>query len=84
MFGVEVQVSPPQVDVWIDTRDRVRRMMVAISDPVKGIEGSATTEIIVDFLDFGQVSKIELPKQDEICDATRWVESNFRSSAEAS
>lgn len=83
VFGVEVQVSPPQVEVWIDASDRVRRMTVAISDSVKGREGSATTDITVDFLDFGPVSKIELPKQDEIYDATGRVESNFRSSAEA-
>jgi len=83
VFGVEVQVSPPQIEVWIDAMDRVRRMTVNISDSVNVMEGSATTDITVDFLDFGPVSKIELPKQDEIYDATGRVESNFRSSAEA-
>jgi hypothetical protein len=83
VFGVVVQVLPPQVEAWIDASDRVRRMTVVISDSVKGMEGSATTDITVDFLDFGPVPKIGLPKQDEIYDATSQVESNFRSSAEA-
>jgi hypothetical protein len=83
VFGVEVQVSPPQVEAWIDARDRVRRMTVVISGSVEGEEGSTTTDMTMDFLDFGPVSKIELPKQDEIYDATSRVESKFRSSAEA-
>ena len=84
VFGVEVQVSPPQVEVWIDARNRVRRMAVTISSSVHGVEGAATTtEMTMDFLDFGPVPKIELPKQDEIYDATGRVESVFRSSAEA-
>jgi hypothetical protein len=83
VLGVEVQVRPPQVEVWIDARARVRRMTVVISSSVEGVEGFATTDITVDFLDFGPVSKIELPKQDEIYDATGRVESEFKSSAEA-
>jgi hypothetical protein len=82
VFGVEVQVSPPQVEVWIDARRRVRRMTVSISGSVGGEEGSTTTDMTMDFLDFGPVSKIELPEQDEIYDATGRVESEFRSSAE--
>lgn len=83
VFGVEVQVSPPQIEVWIDARHRVRRMTVIISGSVEGQEGSTTTDMTMDFLDFGPVSKIELPKQDEIYDATGRFESDFRSSAEA-
>ncbi len=83
VFGVEVQVSPPQVEVWIDARDRVRRMTVMIIGSVEGEEGSTTTDMTMDFFDFGRVSKIELPKQDEIYDATGRVESRFRSLAEA-
>ncbi|HKI65989.1 MAG TPA: LppX_LprAFG lipoprotein [Solirubrobacterales bacterium] len=83
VLGVEVQVSPPQIEVWIDARDRVRRMTVVISGSVKGEEGSTTTDMTIDFLDFGPVSKIGLPKQNEIYDATSRVESNLRSSAEA-
>lgn len=83
VFGVEVQVSPPQVEVWIDAQGRVRRMTVIIVSSVEGEEGSTTTDLTIDFLDFGPVSKIELPKQDEIYDATGRVESEFKSAAEA-
>jgi hypothetical protein len=83
VFGVEVQVSPPQVEVWIDARDRVRRVTVIVIGSVEGEEGSTTTDMTIDFLDFGPVPKIELPQQDEIYDATGRVESEFRSSAEA-
>jgi hypothetical protein len=83
VFGVEVQVSPPPVEVWIDVRDRVRRMTIIVSGSVEGEEESTTTDITMDFLDFGPVPKIELPKQDEIYDATSRVESKFRSLAEA-
>lgn len=83
VFGVEVQVSPPQVEVWIDARDRVRRMTVVVSGSVEGEEGSTTTDMTMDFVDFNPVSKIELPKQGEIYDATGQVESQFRSAAEA-
>lgn len=83
VFGVEVQVSPPQVEVWIDSRGRVRRMTVDFSSSVGGQGGSTTTDMTIDFLDFGPVPKIELPKQDEIYDATSRVESQLRSAAEA-
>jgi hypothetical protein len=83
VLGVEVQILPPQVEVWIDARDRVRRMTVIITSSVEGEEGSTTTDMTMDFLSFGPVPKIELPKQDEIYDATNQVESNFRSAAEA-
>jgi hypothetical protein len=82
VFGVEVQVSPPQIEAWIDAGGRVRRMTVIVSGSVEGEEGSTTTDIAVDFLDFGPVSKIELPEQDEIYDATGRIESKLRSSAE--
>lgn len=83
VFGVEAQISPPRVEVWIDAQGRVRRMTVIITGSVKGVEGSTTTDLTMEFLDFGPVPKIGLPKQDEIYDATGRVESNFRSAAEA-
>jgi hypothetical protein len=58
-------------------------MTVIISGSVEGEAGSTTIDMAMNFLDFGPVSKIELPKQDEIYDATGRVESKFRSSAEA-
>lgn len=83
VLGVEVQVSPPQVEVWIDARDRVRRMTIVITDSAEGEEGSVTTDVAMEFLDFGPVSKIGLPKEDETYDATHRLESQLRSSAEA-
>ena len=84
VFGVEVQVSPPPVEVWVDARDRVRRMTVTVSSSVHGVEGSATTtDMTIDFLAFGPVPKIELPQQDEIYDATGRFESDLKSAAEA-
>lgn len=83
VLGVAVQVSPPRVEVWIDARGRVRRVTIVISGSVEGEEEPTTTDMTIDFLDFGPVPKIELPKQDEIYDATGQVESELRSSAEA-
>lgn len=83
VFGVKVRLSPPRVEVWIDAQARVRRMTVVVSGSVGEEEGSTTTDMTMGFVDFGPVSKIELPGQDEIYDATSRVESEFRSSAEA-
>lgn len=83
VLGVQVQVSPPQAEVWIDAQGRVRRMTIVASGSVEGAHGSTTTDMTVDFLDFGPVPKIELPNQDEIYDATGQVESNLKSAAEA-
>ncbi len=82
VFGVEVRVSPPQVEVWIDAQNRVRRMKVVVSGSVKGEEGSTTTDMTVDFLGFGPVPKIQLPDQDETYDVTGQVESKLKSAAE--
>jgi hypothetical protein len=83
LFGVEIQISPPRVEVWIDARARVRRMTVIASGSAEGEKGSTTTDMTLDFLDFGPVAKIELPRPDEIYDATGRVESALRSSTEA-
>lgn len=83
VLGVEVRVSPPHVEVWIDDRGRVRRMNLVISSSLGEEGGSTTTDITVDFLDFGPVPKIDLPQQDETYDATGRVESQLRSSADA-
>jgi hypothetical protein len=83
VLGVQVQVSPPRVEVWIDARGRVRRMRIVASGSVEGESGSTTTDMTMDFLDFGPVPKIELPNQDEVFDATGQLESKLRSAAEA-
>ncbi|HEV7483203.1 MAG TPA: LppX_LprAFG lipoprotein [Solirubrobacterales bacterium] len=83
VLGVQVQVSPPRAEVWIDAQGRVRRMTIVASGSVEGESGSTTTDMTIDFLDFGPVPKIELPNQDEVFDATGQLESKLRSAAEA-
>ncbi|HWH20738.1 MAG TPA: LppX_LprAFG lipoprotein [Solirubrobacterales bacterium] len=83
VFGVKVDVSDPQVDVWIDGQERVRRMQVSLTTDVDGLEGStATTEMAIDYVSFGRVPKIELPPADEVFNATSEVESNLQSATE--
>jgi LppX_LprAFG lipoprotein len=83
VFGVKVDVSDPHVDVWIDGQDRVRRMQVALSSEVNGVEASATdTEMTIDYVSFGRVPKIHLPNPDEVFDATKKIESEVQSVAE--
>jgi hypothetical protein len=83
VFEVKVHFSALHVDVWIDAQDRVRRMHIVLSGAVNEEEGSATTEITIDYVDFGQVPKIELPPPDEVFNATSKVESAFQSAAES-
>lgn len=82
VFGVKVHLSALHVDVWIDAQDRVRRMHVVVSGSVGESEASSTTEMTIDFVDFGQVPKIGLPDPDEVFDATSEVESQVQSAAE--
>ena len=83
VFGVKVDASGPHVDVWIDGQGRVRRMQVALSSEVTGVESSATnTEITIDYVSFGRVPKIRLPDPDEVFDATGKIESEVQSVAE--
>jgi len=43
VFGVKVDISDPEVDVWIDAQERVRRMQVSLRSAVTGVEDSAAT-----------------------------------------
>jgi hypothetical protein len=83
VFGVKVHVSALHVDVWIDAQDRVRRMHIVVSGAVNEEEGSTTTEMAIDYVDFGRVPKIELPRPDEVFNATSEVESEVQSAAES-
>jgi hypothetical protein len=83
VFGVKVQYSTLDVDVWIDGQDRVRRMQIDVSGSVNEIEGSeSTTEMTFDYVDFGRVPKIGLPNPDEVFNVTSEVESSLQSAAE--
>lgn len=83
VFGVKVDYSTLHVDVWIDGQGRVRRMQVDVSGSVNEVEGSTTTtEMTIDYVEFGRVPKIELPPADEVFNATSKYESNLQSAAE--
>jgi hypothetical protein len=46
-----VDISDPEVDVWIDAQERVRRMQVSLGSAVSGVEDSAaTTDMTIDYV----------------------------------
>ena len=62
--------EPLTVEVWIDADERVRRMRMVSSQPGKGGEGPTTSDMRMDFFDFGPVPAIEVPDSSEVFDAT--------------
>lgn len=81
VFGVKTHFSAPHADVWIDSQDRVRRMRVVVTGSVGESDDSATTEMDINFVEFGRVPKIELPPADEVFDATGEFESGIQEAA---
>jgi LppX_LprAFG lipoprotein len=82
VFGVKVDVSEPEVEVWIDKQERVRRMRVSLKSAVSGVANSATTtDITIDYESFGRVPKIEAPPADEVFNGTRELESKLQSAS---
>jgi hypothetical protein len=81
VFGVKVEASEPSIDVWIDDQDRIRRTEISVTTSV-GDSGDSTTKMIMDFVEFGAVPKIEPPPADEVFDATKLIESQVQSAAE--
>jgi hypothetical protein len=83
IFGVKVDVSEPQVEVWIDAQERVRRTHVSLESAVSGAEDSAaTTDITIDYESFGRAPKIEVPPANEIWNGTAELESKLQSASE--
>ncbi|HEX4306718.1 MAG TPA: LppX_LprAFG lipoprotein [Solirubrobacterales bacterium] len=82
VFGVKTHFSALNVDVWIDAQHRVRRMQAVVSGTVGEAEDRTTTEMTIDYVEFGRVSKIEPPPADEVFDATGEIESRVQSAAE--
>lgn len=66
----EEQGNPAQVEAWIDSQGLVRRMQYVVSQPGAEGKGSTTTDMRVDFFDFGTVPEIEVPESSEVFDAT--------------
>lgn len=85
VFGVKVDVSEPEVEVWIDKQERVRRMRVSLKSAVSGVANSATTtDITIDYESFGRVPKIEVPPADEVFNGTGELEAKLQSATEGS
>jgi hypothetical protein len=83
VFGVKVEVSEPEIDVWIDAQERVRRMQVSVKSALNGVEDSAVaTDITIDYESFGRVPKIEVPPADEVFNGTSELESKVQSASE--
>jgi hypothetical protein len=83
VFGVKtVHVSALHVDVWIDAQDRVRRMQVAVTGSLNEDEGAVTTEMTMDYVEFGRVPEIKVPNPEEVFNATGEIEAKVQSAAE--
>jgi hypothetical protein len=67
----EIEEGPPmRIEVWIDADGLVRRMRYVQAERGKGGEKATTTDMRVDFFDFGLEPEIELPDSSEVFDAT--------------
>lgn len=71
---VEEKGGPTQVEAWIDADGRVRRMRVVGRRPAEEGKGASTTDMRVDFVDFGTVPEISVPDSSEVFDATSLAE----------
>jgi hypothetical protein len=77
---VEEEGAPMQVEVWIDAKELVRRMRLVQSKPGEDGEGPTTTDVLIDFFDFGLEPEIDLPDSDEVFDVTSQVEEELDAS----
>jgi hypothetical protein len=82
IFGVKLHFSGLHADVWIDAQERVRRMQIVVSGTVGESGLSTTTDMTIDYVEFGRVPKIGLPNPDEVFNATSEFESNLQSAGE--
>ncbi len=71
---VEEKGGPTQVEAWVDADGRVRRMRVVGRKPDDEGKGPSTTDMQVDFVDFGTVPAITVPDSSEVFDATSLAE----------
>ncbi len=66
----EKEGSPLHVEAWIDADGLVRRMRLVNSRPSDKGDGPVTTDMRMDFIDFGIEPEIEVPDSSEVFDAT--------------
>ncbi len=78
---VEENGSPQRLEVWIDGREMVRRIRLVGSMPSEDGEGMTTTDMRMDFFDFGVIPEIEVPAEGEVFDATSIAEDELDASA---
>jgi hypothetical protein len=79
---IEKKGAPLQVEAWIDARGLVRRMGVAQSKPGEEGEGPTTTDLHVDYFDFGTEPEIDVPDSSEVFDATSLVQDQLDAAAD--
>lgn len=62
--------SSPLVEAWIDAKDLLRRFRMVMTLPTDPGKPALTTEMTMDFFDFGARPQIVLPDSDQVFDAT--------------
>jgi len=70
----EENASPAKVEVWIDAKGLVRRMRVIQSLPQLEDGKVTTTDMRMNFFDFGIDPEIDVPDSSEVFDATAQTE----------
>lgn len=73
----EKDASPTEVEVWIDAKGLVRRMRIVQTSPQVDEGGTTTTDMRIDFFDFGIEPEIDVPDSDEVFDATALTEESL-------
>jgi outer membrane lipoprotein-sorting protein len=66
--------SPAEVEVWVDAQGLVRRMRIVQTAPQVGSDEITTTEMQMEFFDFGIDPQIDAPDASEVFDATALTE----------
>lgn len=67
---IEEEDAPLQVEAWIDAKGLIRRMRIVRAQAQGGGGESQTTDMRIDFIDFGVDPEIDVPASDEVFDAT--------------
>jgi hypothetical protein len=81
VFGVNIHLKEPKLDVWIDGQNRVRRVELDYSGSVGKSPITTTTAMKIDYVEFGRVPKIEAPHPSEVFDGTEKIEEAVRTQA---
>ncbi len=76
---VEKYGVPIHFEVWIDAEGLVRRMRIVNLQP-HGEGGETSTDMTMDFYDFGAEPKIEVPDSSEVFDVTEQTKEELESS----